>query len=115
MAVFSPDGTHIVTASADGTARIWEPFQEKNLYELRGQTGSLWTAQVTVKIINSSLPRVKMGLLAFGKHGAGETSLTYVGTMEVFGLRHSVRTASLLSLPDRMARYALGGLPPQTS
>jgi hypothetical protein len=42
-AVFNPDGTRIVTASADGTAKVWDP--DGTLLEtLRGHTDGLFSA-----------------------------------------------------------------------
>jgi WD40 repeat protein len=41
--VFNPDGTRIVTASADGTAKVWDP--DGTLLEtLRGHTDGLFSA-----------------------------------------------------------------------
>ncbi len=41
---FSPDGTQIVTASADSTARVWNASDGKTIGELRGHSASLNTA-----------------------------------------------------------------------
>ncbi len=41
---FSSDGTRIVTASADHTARVWETSTGNSLFELRGHTGPLLKA-----------------------------------------------------------------------
>jgi WD40 repeat protein len=43
-AVFSPDGKRIVTASLDGTARIWDAATGKQLVVLRGHTGYMYSA-----------------------------------------------------------------------
>jgi WD40 repeat protein len=37
-AVFSPDGTTVLTASADGTARLWDVVTGKELLRLEGHT-----------------------------------------------------------------------------
>jgi WD40 repeat protein len=37
-AAFSPDGTRIVTASEDNTARVWEASTGKELAQLQGHT-----------------------------------------------------------------------------
>lgn len=42
-AVFSPDGQHVVTASNDGTARVWEVNSGESI-ELYGHRGSINTA-----------------------------------------------------------------------
>ncbi|HSE16778.1 MAG TPA: WD40 repeat domain-containing protein [Pyrinomonadaceae bacterium] len=41
---FSPDGRSVVTASADGTARVWDAATGKSLGELRGHSGSVNSA-----------------------------------------------------------------------
>ncbi len=44
-AVFSPDGTRIATASADGSAKIWDATTGKKLRSVKGSTyGSVWYA-----------------------------------------------------------------------
>ena len=43
-AVFSPDGTKVVTASHDRTARIWDVASGRELLKLEGHTGELWHA-----------------------------------------------------------------------
>jgi WD40 repeat protein len=43
-AVFSADRSKVLTASADGTARIWEAATGKTLQELKGHTGPVSTA-----------------------------------------------------------------------
>jgi WD40 repeat protein/serine/threonine protein kinase len=43
-AVFSPDGMRIVTASADGTARIWDARTGLQLLTLSGHQGSVFSA-----------------------------------------------------------------------
>ena len=44
-AVFSPDGTRIATASADGTAKIWDATTGKDLITLKGPVpGVVWHA-----------------------------------------------------------------------
>jgi WD40 repeat protein len=41
---FSPDGRFLVTASVDGTARVWDAATGASLGELRGHTGSVNSA-----------------------------------------------------------------------
>jgi WD40 repeat protein len=41
---FSPDGRFVVTASADGTARVWDAATGKTVAELRGHSKSVNTA-----------------------------------------------------------------------
>jgi len=44
-AVFSPDGTRIATASADGTAKVWDATTGKELLTVKGSAyGSVWNA-----------------------------------------------------------------------
>jgi WD40 repeat protein len=44
FAAFSPDGSRIVTASADKTARIWDAASAKEIAVLRGHDGSVNSA-----------------------------------------------------------------------
>jgi WD40 repeat protein len=46
-AKFSPDGATIVTASQDGTARVWDTSSGQTLAELIGHTGPLLGATFT--------------------------------------------------------------------
>ena len=39
---FSPDGTRLATASADGTARLWDSTTGESLLTLTGHTGGMW-------------------------------------------------------------------------
>lgn len=41
-AVFSPDGSRIATASADGTAKIWDATTGKELLTFKGHTGGIY-------------------------------------------------------------------------
>jgi WD40 repeat protein len=44
---FSPDGRHIVTASSDGTARVWDvtdPAEPQVVGVLSGHSGGMWSA-----------------------------------------------------------------------
>jgi len=43
-AAFSPDGTRVVTSSADKTARLWEVASGKELAVLRGHDGAVSSA-----------------------------------------------------------------------
>ena len=43
-AAFSADGSSVVTASYDRTARLWEAGTGKELAVLRGHEGSVWSA-----------------------------------------------------------------------
>lgn len=40
-AAFSPDGSRVVTASEDGTARVWEAASGRELAVLRGHTDAV--------------------------------------------------------------------------
>ena len=40
--VFSPDGSQLITASQDGTVRLWSAADGKLLNVLYGHMGSLW-------------------------------------------------------------------------
>ena len=43
-AAFSPDGRQVVTASVDGTARVWDAATGQSLAVLTGHTGWVWNA-----------------------------------------------------------------------
>jgi hypothetical protein len=43
--VFSPDGAKVVTASADGTARVWDANTGAEVLALRGHTGTVRSAR----------------------------------------------------------------------
>src|SRR6516162_16684 len=43
-AAFSPDGSRIVTASGDKTARIWDAASAKEIAVLRGHNDAVWSA-----------------------------------------------------------------------
>ncbi len=43
-AAFSPDGRRIVTASIDGTARLWDAASGRSLQVLRGHSDKVWGA-----------------------------------------------------------------------
>lgn len=44
-AMFNPQGDKIVTASGDGTARIWDAFTGEQLFVLEGHTGPVYSAR----------------------------------------------------------------------
>src|SRR5207248_6349041 len=41
---FSPDGTRVVTASKDKTARVWDALTGRNITELNGHTDAVTSA-----------------------------------------------------------------------
>ena len=43
-AAFSPDGTRVVTASDDRTARLWDAQTGKQIAVLQGHSGAVWSA-----------------------------------------------------------------------
>jgi len=42
---YSPDGARVLTASTDGTARVWDAATGKELFALTGHTGPVWVAE----------------------------------------------------------------------
>jgi len=56
-AAFSPDGSHIVTASPDNTARVWDAATGKEITVLRGHTAEVSTAAFSpdgLRVVTSS-------------------------------------------------------------
>jgi WD40 repeat protein len=45
FAEFSPDGSRVVTASSDGTARLWDATTGAAIATLSGHTGGVWDAE----------------------------------------------------------------------
>lgn len=43
-AAYSPDGQHILTASDDGTVRVWDAQTGRPVRSLEGHTGRVWSA-----------------------------------------------------------------------
>jgi WD40 repeat protein len=59
-AAFSLDGGRIVTASADGTARIWEATTGRRITMLRGHDDTVWSAAFSsniARIVTASADR----------------------------------------------------------
>ena len=59
-AQFSPDGTRIVTASRDKTARVWDAATGKSLATLAGHEGDVMSAQFSpdgTRIVTASATR----------------------------------------------------------
>ena len=59
-AAFSPDGTRIVTASWDATARIWNAAAGKELAVLRGHDGGVLSAAFSpdgTRIVTASVDK----------------------------------------------------------
>ena len=59
-AAFSPDGSRVVTASADGTARIWDAATAKETAVLRGHLSQVWSAAFSPdgsRIVTASLDK----------------------------------------------------------
>ncbi len=57
-AAYSPDGSRIVTASADGTARVWDAITGASLAELKGHTDNVLAAEFSrdgSRIVTASL------------------------------------------------------------
>ena len=53
--VFNLDGSRIVTASVDGTARLWETATGKEIVRLRGHKGAVQVAAFNLCMANSYL------------------------------------------------------------
>ncbi|MBX0330517.1 hypothetical protein K2Z83_22945, partial [Oscillochloris sp. ZM17-4] len=74
-AAYSPDGTRIVTASLDGTAKVWDAASGAALATLQGHTSGVTSA-------------------AFNPQGDRIVTASYDGTAKVF----LAQTADLLAL-----------------
>ncbi len=61
-AAFSPDGTRIVTASKDNTARIWDVFTGATVMTLRGHEGAVRSVAFS--------PDGRRVVTGFRRHGA---------------------------------------------
>ena len=64
-AQFSPDGTRIVTASGDKTARVWDAATGKALATLAGHEGSVSSAQFSpdgTRIVTASWRQDRAGV-----------------------------------------------------
>ena len=58
---FSQDGEQLVTASRDGTAKVWEAASGKNLLTLAGHTGAIMSAEFSPdrrRIVTGSADRI---------------------------------------------------------
>lgn len=107
---FGPDGARFVSASSDGTLRLWTPDGAEPQRVLRGHTGSITAIEFdptgkllasassdrTIRLWNlaqGSEPRVLEGhvdsvaSLAFNRDGAKLVSAGYDGTVRVWDLR----------------------------
>ena len=59
-AQFSPDGTRVVTASEDKTARLWDAESGKSLGEAMKHQGIVWSAQFSpdgTRVVTASYDR----------------------------------------------------------
>jgi eukaryotic-like serine/threonine-protein kinase len=91
-AAYSPDGRHIVTASADSTARIWDAATGLEVMVLRGHTQNVRSA-------------------AFSPDGREILTASYDGTARTWDLASGLQRAQLNSQHDRMhfASYSPDG------
>jgi WD40 repeat protein len=60
-ATFSPDGAQILTASLDGTAKVWDAKSGTEVLTLKGHTGAVWSASFSPdgeRIVTTSADQV---------------------------------------------------------
>ena len=86
-AAFSPDGTRVVTASSDKTARIWDAATAKEIAALRGHDDTVYCA-------------------AFSPDGSRIITASRDGTARIWDARLETRSAEEL-LVEACARLAL--------
>jgi WD40 repeat protein len=101
--VFAPDGRRILTASADGTARLWDR-DGKPLAILQGHTGEVTSAVFAPSALTSSPPFLsRPATLPNADSSAARGS----GSMSVLAswLRRSLASA-LTSSPPSLSRPA---------
>ena len=99
-AAFSPDGGRVVTASVDGTARVWSPADGKRIAELKGHASGAVTSA------------------AFSPDGARVVTASGDGTARVWSAADGKRIAELKGhagavtsaafSPDGAGRHRLG-------
>jgi WD40 repeat protein len=88
QSAYSPDGTHIVTASDDGTARVWDAATGATLLVLKGHTGGVISAAFSPdgkRIVTASSDRtarvwdaaIGTQLLILEGHGGWINSATF--------------------------------------
>lgn len=87
-AVFSPDGRHVVTSSANGTAQVWDTNTWEVITSFEGHTGRINSAEFSpdgIWIVTASndgtakVWEVETGMLitSFEKHTSGVQSATF--------------------------------------
>ena len=98
-AAFSPDGTRIVTASDDGTARIWDAASGEELAVLRGHTGLVSFAPPSAPTARASSPPASTAPPASGTPPAAKSCAVLRGHTGLVVRPPSAPTARASSPP----------------
>ena len=79
-ASFSPDGARLVTASWDGTARLWDAVSGAEVAVLKGHRGSVWAASFSpdgARVVTASSDRQKLQIRLASSGGMGFPHLSH--------------------------------------
>jgi WD40 repeat protein len=107
-ATFSPDGSRIVTASSDKTARIWDVASGKEIAVLRGQSDSVLSADFSrlLRVLaDFGFHRDSVLSAAFSPDGSRIVTGSWDGTVRIWDARLQKMSAKEL-LAEACARLA---------
>ena len=123
-AQFSPDGTRLVTASDDKTARLWETESGKLLATLQGHEGAVYSAQFSPdgkRIVTGSDDKTaRLWTILPPSAGAPpewfRDFLHYLAQQRLNqdGELESIRSAKLMTIRDRLVMVARGNTAGET-
>src|SRR5262249_2915081 len=107
-AAFSPDGSRIVTASNDKTARIWDAASGKEIAVLRGQSDNVLSADFSrlLRVLaDFGFDRDSVRSAAFSPDGSRIVTGSWDGTVRIWDARlQKMSTKELLA--EACARLA---------
>ena len=113
--VFSPDGQRLATASADGTAKIWDATTGKELLTLSGHTGLLFnvafspdgksvattSADRTAKVwdVSTGSNRRQQPLTLYNLHSFSVTGVSFSPDGKRLAISNTAGEARIYALP----------------